>query len=127
MGIGHRVADLWGFCGARQERLDLPGQPARAPEPSLADAPGQPGPYVGPFHWDNRRLRVRELKRLHGFPDDYVLEGTRRDAVLQVGKAVPPLLGEVVARAVRDQVDGARPTNLTGRPRGRATPQRAPA
>ena len=31
MGIGRRVAGLWGFCGAQQERPDLPGQPARAP------------------------------------------------------------------------------------------------
>ena len=93
------------------------------PSPTLQ---GQPGPYVGPFHWENRRLRVPELKRLHGFPDDYVLEGTRRDAVLQVGNAVPPLLGEVVARAVSDQVDAARPTHLGGRPRGRTTPQPTP-
>ena len=90
------------------------------PSPTLQ---GQPGPYVGPFHWENRRLRVPELKRLHGFPDDYVLEGTRRDAVLQVGNAVPPLLAEVVARAVSNQVDAARPTHLSGRPRGRTTPQ----
>ena len=48
-----------------------------------------------------------ELKRLHGFPDDYVLEGSRRDAVLQVGNAVPPLLGELVARAILEQVDSA--------------------
>jgi DNA (cytosine-5)-methyltransferase 1 len=71
------------------------------PSPTLQ---GQPGPYVGPFHWDDRRLRVPELKRLHGFPDDYVLEGSRRDAVLQVGNAVPPLLGQVVARAIREQL-----------------------
>lgn len=94
------------------------------PSPTLQ---GQPGPYVGPFHWESRRLRVPELKRLHGFPDDYVLEGTRREVVLQVGNAVPPLLGEVVARAVRDQVDGARLTNLSSRPHGRTTSQRARA
>lgn len=74
------------------------------PSPTLQ---GQPGPYVGPFHWQNRRLRVPELKRLHGFPDNYVIEGTRRDAVLQVGNAVPPLLGEVVARAILEQAEHA--------------------
>lgn len=71
------------------------------PSPTLQ---GQPGPYVGPFHWENRRLRVPELKRLHGFPDDYHLEGTRREAQLQVGNAVPPRLAEVVAAAIRDQL-----------------------
>jgi DNA (cytosine-5)-methyltransferase 1 len=71
---------------------------------------GQPGPYVGPFHWENRRLRLPELKRLQGFPDSYSIAGTRREAQLQIGNAVPPLLAWVVAEAVRDQtvpMDGA--------------------
>jgi DNA (cytosine-5)-methyltransferase 1 len=67
---------------------------------------GQPGPYVGPFHWDNRRLRVGELKRLQAFPDDYHFAGTRREIQLQIGNSVPPPLAEVVARAIRVQVDG---------------------
>jgi DNA (cytosine-5)-methyltransferase 1 len=71
------------------------------PSPTLQ---GQPGPYVGPFHWENRRLRLPELKRLHGFPDDYHLEGSRRHAQLQVGNAVPPRLAQVVAEAIRDQL-----------------------
>jgi DNA (cytosine-5)-methyltransferase 1 len=83
------------------------------PSPTLQ---GQPGPYVGPFHWDNRRLRVLELKRLHGFPDDYVIKGTRRDAVLQIGNAVPPLLGEVVARAILEQVGRRSSISVSARP-----------
>lgn len=71
------------------------------PSPTLQ---GQPGPYVGPFHWENRRLRLPELKHLHGFPDDYHLEGSRRDAQLQVGNAVPPRLAQVVAAGIRDQL-----------------------
>lgn len=71
------------------------------PSPTLQ---GQPGPYVGPFHWESRRLRIPELKRLHGFPDEYVIEGARREVQLQVGNSVPPLLGEVVAAAVRRHV-----------------------
>lgn len=61
---------------------------------------GQPGPWVGPFHWDSRRLRVAEVKRLMAFPDDFVVTGSRREQQLQLGNAVPPRLGEVVARRV---------------------------
>jgi DNA (cytosine-5)-methyltransferase 1 len=43
---------------------------------------------------------VPELKRLHGFPADFDYEGSRREIQMQVGNAVPPLLAEVVARAV---------------------------
>lgn len=60
----------------------------------------QPGPYVGPFHWHNRRLRVCEIKRLQTFPDDYVLCGNRRAAQRQVGNAVPPLLARRIAEGL---------------------------
>jgi DNA (cytosine-5)-methyltransferase 1 len=65
---------------------------------------GQPGPYVGPFHWGNRRLRVPELKRLQGFPDDFEFTGSRGAIQLQVGNSVPPPLGAIVATAVREQI-----------------------
>lgn len=58
-----------------------------------------PGPYVGPFHWNNRRLRVLETKRLQTFPDHYkVVAKSRRSWQHQLGNAVPPLLAELVAR-----------------------------
>jgi len=65
----------------------------------------QPGPYVGPFHWENRRLRVPELKRLHGFPDDYRFAGTRREIQVQVGNAVPPPLARTIGFAMRRQLE----------------------
>ncbi len=73
------------------------------PSPTIQ---GQPGPYVGPFHWESRRLRVPELKGLQGFPDEFAFAGTRREVQLQVGNSVPPELGRVVAAAIRDQVEG---------------------
>jgi DNA (cytosine-5)-methyltransferase 1 len=45
-----------------------PGKPA----PTIQ---AQPGPYVGPFHWDNRRLRAPEIKRLFTYPDSSTLSG----------------------------------------------------
>jgi len=64
------------------------------PSPTIQ---GQPGPWVGPFHWESRRLRVAEVRRLMTFPDDYVFLGSRREVQLQLGNAVPPLLAEKVA------------------------------
>jgi DNA (cytosine-5)-methyltransferase 1 len=71
------------------------------PSPTIQ---GQPGPWVGPFHWESRRLRVGELKRLMTFPDDFGVAGSRRDQQLQLGNAVPPLLGEVVASAINEEL-----------------------
>jgi DNA (cytosine-5)-methyltransferase 1 len=60
-----------------------------------------PGPWVGPFHWNSRRLRIPELAAIQTFPDGYRFTGTRRDRVRQIGNAVPPLLASrMVAAAV---------------------------
>lgn len=67
------------------------------PSPTIQ---AQPGPSVGPFHWDDRRLRVPELKRLFAFPDDYVFEGRRNSVQKQLGNSVPPMLAQRVAEAV---------------------------
>lgn len=80
----------------------------------------QPGPAVGPFHWSNRRLSVRELSRLQTFPDDVKIVGGRGSAQRQLGNAVPSLLAEVIGRAIRQQlldeaVDAAGPKLLPPR------------
>jgi DNA (cytosine-5)-methyltransferase 1 len=60
----------------------------------------QPGPNVGPFHWDNRRLRIPELRRLFTFPDNYAFVGTRMSVQSQIWNSVPPLLAEKVAASL---------------------------
>lgn len=77
----------------------------------------QPGPAIGPFHWENRRLTRAELCRLQTFPDGYQLSGTLSAAQRQAGNAVPSLLAEVLALEIRRQlldhpVSSARPTLL---------------
>jgi DNA (cytosine-5)-methyltransferase 1 len=73
------------------------------PERPATTIQSQPGPYIGPFHWSGRRLRLLEVKRLQTFPDDYeVVAGNRRSWQHQLGNAVPPLLAEIVARPLVD-------------------------
>jgi DNA (cytosine-5)-methyltransferase 1 len=67
------------------------------PSPTIQ---AHPGPNVGPFHWENRRLRVPEAKRLFTFPDGFQLVGSRSSVQAQLGNSVPPLLAESVIRAV---------------------------
>jgi DNA (cytosine-5)-methyltransferase 1 len=54
--------------------------------------PASPGPWVGPFHWKNRRLRIPEMAAIQGFPQGYAFAGSRRERVRQIGNAVPPPL-----------------------------------
>jgi len=66
----------------------------------------QPGPAVGPFHWDNRRLSMRELCRIQTFPDDCYITGGRTEVQRQVGNAVPSLMGEILGRSIGTQLLG---------------------
>lgn len=64
---------------------------------------------MGPLHWRDRILRIEEVMRLQSFPDDWKLFGTIENQWRQVGNAVPPLLGECVAKSVADALrDGIR-------------------
>jgi DNA (cytosine-5)-methyltransferase 1 len=67
------------------------------PSPTIQ---AQPGPNVGPFHWENRRLRVPELQRLFTFPDEFNFVGRRGSVQAQIGNSVPPLLARRVAQQV---------------------------
>jgi DNA (cytosine-5)-methyltransferase 1 len=68
---------------------------------------GQPGPWVGPFHWKNRRLRVGEVKRLMTFPDELAVCGSRRDQQLQLGNAVPPNLARTLFESIAAELHRA--------------------
>lgn len=59
-----------------------------------------PGPWIGPFHWNNRRLRIPELAAVQDFPRAFHFSGTRRQIQRQIGNAVPPRVAEAVVSAV---------------------------
>ena len=63
-----------------------------------------PGPSTGPFHWRNRLLSSKELSRLQTFPDDLIYETNHKNIQRMIGNAVPSLLAEVLATAIRDQL-----------------------
>lgn len=67
------------------------------------------GPWTGPLHWENRRLRVPELAALQTFPGTYEFTGSRRSRVRQIGNAVPSLLASKVTAELLGQVLGTKP------------------
>lgn len=66
--------------------------------------PANPGPWVGPFHWTHRRLRIPEMAAIQGFPAGYSFAGSRRERVRQVGNAVPPPMAAAMISSVFEAV-----------------------
>lgn len=63
-----------------------------------------PGHWEGPFHWNSRRLRLKEIAAIQTFPEDYIFEGSRRSIQKQIGNAVPPLLGKKVVDFLKNNI-----------------------
>ena len=58
------------------------------------------------FHYKyNRVPTVRENARLQSFPDKFKFFGPKTKQNVQVGNAVPPILGKVMARRIKKYLD----------------------
>jgi len=85
---GTPLYDTWAHAWVR---LD----PAR-PSPTVKE--NHNAPFVPP--WQPRVTTPRECARLQSFPDRFAFEGPKSRKLVQVGNAVPPLLGRAIGRAL---------------------------
>lgn len=57
------------------------------------------------YHWESpKTLTIAELKRVGGFPDDFILTGTFQQQWERIGRAVPPVMMMHIAASVRDNI-----------------------
>ena len=103
--IGGRLSDITQTFGSTYRRLD-----PNKPSPTVTRSGYRD--FIHPY--ENRMLTVRELACLQTFPLEWEFTGTRLDSYSskrivtmtqsgQVGNAVPPLLANAVANAIKTQ------------------------
>jgi len=85
-----------------------------APDKPSWTIQAQPGPAIGPFHWNSRYLSGLEMKRLQTIPDVYVIRGPKREVQRQIGNAVPPRLAQEIADGLLRQIANGAAANETG-------------
>jgi DNA (cytosine-5)-methyltransferase 1 len=107
-GVGHlkvRIRVARGFY--REERVDSATRPA----PTIGAGPssgcglnGNGGKIeiINGGEVVRRRFTIDELKRVCGFPDDFILTGTYAQQWERLGRSVPPPMMMAVASCVRD-------------------------
>ena len=50
-------------------------------------------------------MTPRELAALQSFPDDFIFEGSKKWQLVQIGNAVPCLLGKAIGLDLRKMLD----------------------
>ena len=74
------------------------------PCPTVTQA-GQKKGLSGVFHYDsNRKLTIKELKRVMGLPDDYKLQGDFDQQAERVGRMVAPLMMKALSNNIYEKV-----------------------
>ncbi len=79
--------------------------------PSLTLVPGNNAFPIHPV--EDRSLSPREAARIQGFPDTYLLAGSRAEQCKLVGNAVPVLVAQRLGEAVRSHILAEPPANQT--------------
>lgn len=72
--------------------------------PTICASHGSKGIACTCHPHEQRKFSIGELKRLSGFPDDFILQGTFSQQWERLGRAVPPVMMAAVAATIRDEM-----------------------
>ncbi len=110
---GYAIGDEWDKLkpGEQSERFfSLVRTHPDEPCPTVtaggaASGAGAPGSVAAVTHpTEKRKFTIAELRRIGGFPDDFVLTGTYAQQWERIGRAVPPVMMKAIAETVRDEI-----------------------
>jgi len=74
------------------------------PSPTITATAGGIGAAGSTHPTEPRKYTLRELRRICGFPDDFVLTGTFQHRWERLGRSVPPVMAAAIASVIRDDI-----------------------
>ena len=97
--------DAMGKPGTQSERFFSLQRPSLdLPSPCITQRAGNAS-VAGVVHpTEKRKFTIAELRRICGFPDDFILLGTYAQQWERLGRAVPPVMMSRIAATVRDSI-----------------------
>ena len=111
---GYAIGDEWDKLvqGVKSEKyFQLVRADAEKPCPTIiasccgGGGAGAAGGIAGVTHpTEKRKFSISELRRVGGFPDDFILTGTYAQQWERIGRAVPPVMMSHIAATIRDKV-----------------------
>lgn len=108
-------SDISRYCTGREWDKLAPGEKSDRYINLIKAHPDKPVPTICALHGsasiasvthptEKRKFSIAELKRLCGFPDDFILTGTYAQQWERLGRAVPPVMMFHIAAAIRDRI-----------------------
>lgn len=106
-------APIDGYAIGREWKILNPGEQSdryfqlvkphpNEPAPTITQTAGIAGAAGITHPYEPRKFSIPELRRLCGFPDDFVLTGTYRQRWERLGRAVPPPMSKAIGLALEE-------------------------
>ncbi len=105
--VGYALESAWRHvrAGEKSKRYyNLVRPNADLPIATISALGGNPGAASVTHPSEPRKFSIPELRRLSGFPDDFVLSGSYRERWERLGRAVPPPMMYAVARTIATRI-----------------------
>jgi DNA (cytosine-5)-methyltransferase 1 len=101
------IGEQWdkiGPGGQSDKYFQLVRPDADGPSPTITAAGGTSSLAAVTHPTEKRKFSIAELRRICGFPDDFILTGSYAQQWERLGRAVPPVMMSHIAATVRDSI-----------------------
>ncbi len=90
--LSEKISSTFGQTWGRLEK--------NKPSPTIVTRFDTPSNGKNSHPFLNRAITPREAARLQSFPDKFIFHGNKTSVIKQIGNAVPPILGENIAKKI---------------------------